>query len=229
VGSVTRRYKKRTAPPPARRPKSRQAPAVVAHPTKATFRRGDDYRDLIAQIDGRRVPLGELATQAPGLRYSIRHDIDVTLPHALAFARLEAELGIRASYFLLHTAPYFADGSLHRSVKELLSLGHEVGLHHHTAVSVTQRKSARGVLAAALERLRSVAPAVGTAAHGERACYRLGLRNYQVWEEFDPARYESGKRQWPAPRVALSDLGLEYEAYFLAHDHYLSDSGAARK
>lgn len=60
-----------------------------------------------------------------------RHDLDFSVHRALALARIEAEAGARATYFLnLHSAYYNAlEEEVASCVREILALGHELGLH----------------------------------------------------------------------------------------------------
>jgi hypothetical protein len=62
----------------------------------------------------------------------LRHDIDYTIADAVRMARIEADLGVRATYFLL-----FSSGTYNLLAPEnitaprtLRELGHEVGLHY---------------------------------------------------------------------------------------------------
>src|SRR5437870_3990018 len=67
-----------------------------------TYRRYDDW---LARLAGRNVvPLREL-TAAPTPALGLRHDVDSRLESALELGRLEHARGIRATYFVLHTAP----------------------------------------------------------------------------------------------------------------------------
>ena len=60
-----------------------------------------------------------------------RHDIDLSVHRARALARIEAEEGIRATYFLnLHSAFYNAlETDVASRVREIVALGHDLGLH----------------------------------------------------------------------------------------------------
>lgn len=61
----------------------------------------------------------------------LRHDIDVSLAHALSIAEVEAEIGVRASYFVLLRSPLynpFGPRDL-TIIHRLRALGHEIGLH----------------------------------------------------------------------------------------------------
>ncbi|MCS7479110.1 hypothetical protein ACFFQW_02980 [Umezawaea endophytica] len=61
----------------------------------------------------------------------LRHDVEVDLHAAVAMARVEAERGVRAHYFICAASPLVAGQErLSRTVAdELRSLGHVVGVH----------------------------------------------------------------------------------------------------
>ena len=66
-----------------------------------------------------------------GLVILLRHDVDLSLEAALLMAKLEKSLGIKATYFFLLYNNYYNPLSPNgrRIIKEIDSLGHEVGLH----------------------------------------------------------------------------------------------------
>lgn len=61
----------------------------------------------------------------------LRHDVDLSLEAALELARLEAELGVRATYFLMTRSVFYNLGSPagQQALSALRSLGHAVGHH----------------------------------------------------------------------------------------------------
>lgn len=61
----------------------------------------------------------------------LRHDVDVSLEHALAMARCEADLSLRSTYFVLLRSPLYnpMDGRSEAILREIQALGHAVGLH----------------------------------------------------------------------------------------------------
>ena len=66
----------------------------------------------------------------------IRHDVDGPLTKAAAMAKVEAEMGIRATYFVLANSPLYnllEEQSL-SLLQEITSLGHWLGLHVDLAV-----------------------------------------------------------------------------------------------
>lgn len=91
----------------------------------------EHYRELLqaAQEGGYRwASFG----QAPGPGDLIlRHDVDLSLDAALEMAELEAELGARATYFLMTQSVFYNLGSSEgrRVLNRLRELDHGVGLH----------------------------------------------------------------------------------------------------
>jgi len=62
----------------------------------------------------------------------LRHDIDADLEAALKMAQVEAELGVKATYFLMLRSPVYNLMSRHndRFARQIVALGHHVGLHY---------------------------------------------------------------------------------------------------
>ncbi len=61
----------------------------------------------------------------------LRHDIDSSLGQAMALARVERELGVSSTYFVLLTSDFYnpaSKGSVEK-LRSIQSMGHEVGLH----------------------------------------------------------------------------------------------------
>lgn len=69
----------------------------------------------------------------------LRHDIDIDIETAVKMAHVEHELGVSATYYILHTAPYFvrdldsAPFDFYPKARDMAlqiqNLGHEVGIH----------------------------------------------------------------------------------------------------
>jgi hypothetical protein len=61
----------------------------------------------------------------------LRHDVDLSLEAALALARLEHDLGARATYFLMTESVFYnlASHVGEHALERLRELGHAVGLH----------------------------------------------------------------------------------------------------
>jgi hypothetical protein len=187
------------------------------------FTYGEYARFLDRLGDREVVPMRELARGGGDL--ALRHDVDARLDSALELARLEHDRGLRATYFALHTAPYWDDADLVPRLARLQALGHEVGLHNDlVTLARVHGVDAGAYLGEQLERLRSGGiDVVGAAAHGSPWCHRLGFHNNYVfagWDEPVPG--------FPATEVPQklvpADFGLEYEAYHVPCDVYFSDS-----
>jgi len=87
------------------------------------------YRELLESAGGYTWATFEHEPRAGDL--FLRHDVDLSLDAALAMARIEGELGARATYFLM-TESRFYNLSSHAgrdAIAELRELGHAVGLH----------------------------------------------------------------------------------------------------
>lgn len=203
----------------------------------ATHVSGTEFREFIERLRSvaKVVPLRELQSSHDGLVFALRHDMcghtewRCALSKSLDIARIEAEMGVAATYFVIpemlrHSATY-AD-----VVRSIAALGHEVG-YHCNAVSQWVRKgeSPQHWIGEDLADLRDVSgsPVLGAASHGEPICYEPGRMhvNYQCWSEWDRSR-NAGHQDLDVPRAPLAEFGLGYEAYLsLRHTHYLSDSG----
>lgn len=61
----------------------------------------------------------------------LRHDIDYCIEYALPLAELEQERGVASSYFILMQSEFYnpLTPTSRHSLRRLLDLGHEVGLH----------------------------------------------------------------------------------------------------
>jgi hypothetical protein len=98
----------------------------------------DAYRTLLTHFGQTHsfVTFSEYATAHPQKLILLRHDIDYSLQHALTMAQLEAGLGIRATYFVLFSSPFYNVLAAENMdiPRQIAQLGHEVGLHYDVAV-----------------------------------------------------------------------------------------------
>jgi hypothetical protein len=183
-----------------------------------------EYARFLDRLGAREVvPLREFARGRGDL--ALRHDVDSRLDAALEIARLEHERGLEATYFVLHTAPYWNDDDLLPRLRSLQELGHEVGFHNDlVTLERVYGGDAQAALGEALARLRGAGiDVVGAAAHGSPWCRRLGFHNNYVfagWDEAVPGFPATEVRQKLDPAA----FGLEYEAYHVPRDAYFSDS-----
>ena len=149
---------------------------------------------------GATVPVSTMAGD-PGSAdlVALRHDVDYDIDIALEMASVEHNLGKRATYYVLHTAPYWDDPKLVEKCLKLQDMGHEVGLHTNVISEWAAGKieSIEGRLAQLLGLLRKGGVTVtGMAAHGDRLCYETGFINYWCFSELrpdDPAADQDGR------------------------------------
>jgi hypothetical protein len=177
------------------------------------------------------VPLRELGGFDSGTRVlvGLRHDVDSRIDSALAFARLEHDRGLRSTYFVLHTAGYYARADLVPKLRALQDLGHEVGLHYDLVTAqVVEGADPRALLASELERLRSNGiDVVGVSAHGSYWAHRLGYKNDYFFRDLPSQEgFPNTDRVGDVvlAKGELAEFGLEYDASQLAELH--NPSGA---
>ena len=183
-----------------------------------------EYARFLDRLGDRRVvPMREFARGAGDL--ALRHDVDSRLASALELARLEHARGLRATYFVLHTAPYWRDADLLPKLRRLQELGHEVGLHNDlVTLQRFEGLDAGDYLRDQLARLRGGGiEIVGAAAHGSPWCHRLGFHNNYVFRGWDEPVPGFPSTEVPQ-KLEPAEFGLEYEAYHVTRDVYFSDS-----
>ena len=182
-----------------------------------------EYDRFLDRLAGREVvPLREFATGRGDT--ALRHDVDGRLESALELARREHDRGLRATYFVLHTAPYYGRPDLVDRLSELQTLGHEVGWHNDlVTLALVHGVDPEPYLRRELEGIRGGGiEVVGVSAHGSPWCHRLGFHNDYAFSDLPqpitgfPTRFE--------PIGTLADFGFDYDAYSLGEDAYFSDS-----
>ena len=148
----------------------------------------------------------------------LRHDVDARPENSLRFARLQAEAGIGGSYYF-RVVPQSYNPPI---IKEIASLGHEVGYHYETMDHVSSkfqvsssRLRSEDLIEAAyeefcsnLEMIRKIVPVETICMHGSP---RSKYDNKMIWDKYD---YKS--------------LGLIGEPYFdidFRKVGYLTDTG----
>jgi hypothetical protein len=93
-----------------------------------------------------------------------RHDLDFSLNRSLALAKIEQQEGLKATYFLNPHSEFYnlAELSQFLIIKEIVSLGHDLGLHYdatfHTVTSKTDLNCLVNKEAAFIEELFNVKP-----------------------------------------------------------------------
>jgi hypothetical protein len=64
----------------------------------------------------------------------LRHDVDTSPQYALQMARLERNMGVRSSYYVLMHSPFYNPAAPRHwdALREIIALGFEIGLHYET-------------------------------------------------------------------------------------------------
>jgi peptidoglycan/xylan/chitin deacetylase (PgdA/CDA1 family) len=126
----------------------------------------DSYRDLLATAKLSYV-FASYSAIPWGERFVLwRHDCDYSLNRAHALACVEAEEGVRATYFLNPHCEFYNlfEKSQYRLVREIIEMGHEIGLHFDAAFHDVSDEVALGQLVASeaelLDGLYGVKPSV---------------------------------------------------------------------
>lgn len=75
----------------------------------------------------------------------LRHDVDISLNHALKLAKMESDEDIQSTFFILLHSPFY--NALTKKnvgiISKISSLGHEIGLHYDTDFLSKSLKTAR--------------------------------------------------------------------------------------
>jgi hypothetical protein len=171
----------------------------------------DHYRELLRralELGYRFATFAEHEAHAAAPRlFLLRHDLDFSVELAVHFARLEAALGIQATYFVRVHARHYNPFALptYRQLREIEALGHEIGLHYEPGFA----EAAEEEPAAMVRREKAVAEA---------------LLGHPI---VSAAAHLPGKSGRPVTAENLAAFGLRYEAYtprFLTGFKYLSES-----
>ncbi|WP_255198808.1 hypothetical protein [Halorarius litoreus] len=122
------------------------------------------------------------AEELPPAFIVLRHDVDRKPANALDFARIEAERGIASTYYV-RTVPTVFDPDL---VREIESLGHEIGYHYEDMDRADGDVEAAHVsFARHLARLREVATVDTVCMHGNPLTPHDNRDMWRDDDEFD--------------------------------------------
>jgi len=93
----------------------------------------DHYREILNLFKKRGYKFS-FFSESPNLkmkRVYLRHDVDFSLEKALKMAQIENENNVHSTYFIRLSAPFYNIFSpdCSKIIKEIFSLGHQVGLH----------------------------------------------------------------------------------------------------
>jgi hypothetical protein len=201
----------------------------------------DQYRTLLLELSKEKfliLPLNEMRKTVDDSKVVVgfRHDIDLNPFKALEMAKIERELGIRATYFVLPTSDYYGfiyrrgvirNDGLDSLIREIYDTGAEIGIHNDLLTVMIEYGSDPFIF-----NLKDLAfykslniPIYGTSSHGSPIAKRT-VPNYQIFSDFakkDTVSYNGVV--FPLGKRSLKEYGFEYEAYFLNFNLYYSESG----
>lgn len=172
-------------------------PVVANRPGAIRVQSLEAYTQLLRALQEQGWDFGtalDLTGEAPAApTIHLRHDVDGDLRSAIAMSQIESELGIKSTYYFLHTAPYYGMPGTNNSTflrhfsmadiyREFEEIGHEVGLHND-ALQVAQNWGIDGsqALTVEIEWLRSAGLSIaGTVAHNSVGTY--GAANFAIFK-----------------------------------------------
>jgi hypothetical protein len=142
----------------------------------------------------------------------LRHDVDALPENSLEFAKIQSGMGIFGTYYF-RAVPQSWNEDI---IREIASLGHEVGYHYENMDTVSSKfKVSEKLLdlayenfCANLEKLRKLVPVSTICMHGSP---RSKYDNKAIWEKYD-----------------YKNLGITGEPYFdvdFDKTFYLTDTG----
>lgn len=110
--------------------------------------------DDLSEAGYRTAPVSRMRDAGAGPVAYLRHDIDIHVPGVERVARVEAERGHRATFYVLltqHYNPFYPPNAA--VLREIVALGHEVGLHYDLTTYPEDPEAARARLDEEVERL----------------------------------------------------------------------------
>jgi len=137
----------------------------------------------------------------------LRHDVDRKPGNALKVAGLEADLGLRATYYFRYSRSLFK----HDVIQKIAGMGHEIGYHYETLdKSKGDYDKAIGMFRDELSEFRKIARVETICMHGNPL---TKWDNRDLWKRYDFREF------------AL--VGEAYLSFDASKTTYLSDTGRA--
>ena len=179
------------------------------------------------------VPLSE-GLEAGEKSLILRHDVDYSIEKALRMAEIEAELGLRSTYFVLLSGLFYnvMAPKGRRALRRIAQLGHEIGLHFDTSAYPEDSAGARANFAAERDLLAAAAgvPVRSASQHNPSDKDPLDLNGLVDLDAYAPqlmARYRyvsDSCMRWRA-ETPLDLLETGVDVYFLTHPIWWTTPG----
>lgn len=185
-----------------------------------------DVTQLLSVVAKRNITFKQALKGSKGV--IMRHDVDADIDKSVAMARLEHQIGVKATYFILNTAKYW-NHSMWEKLEEIEAMGHEIAWHNNVItqwISGNKTKTVHELITEVLtEFMEHDFDVVGSASHGDRLCYQYNYVNNQVFKQFEKSGLNGKNNLLMYDQVDMHSYGLEYEAYLVPRDVYVSESG----
>lgn len=116
--------------------------------------------------------------------FIVRHDVDGNVGNALAMARIDAQHGIRATYYF-RVKPLLFSVDI---IRQIHALGHEIG-YHYEVMSDTKGDldRARLLFETNLNKVRTIAPVKTVCMHGRSLS---PFNNLDFWHEYNLEEFD---------------------------------------
>jgi len=128
---------------------------------------------------------GYLNAKKEGLKYAIiRHDVDKRPKNALEIAKIEADLGIKSTFYFRTTKEVFKK----KVIAKISELGHEIGYHYEVlAKSKGNKMDALELFKTDLDKLRKICKISTICMHGSPMS---SWRDADLWIDYDFTDYK---------------------------------------
>lgn len=124
-----------------------------------------------------------VAKSLPHSLVLLRHDVDRKPENSLCMAKLEAALGIKATYYFRTISKTFKP----EIIKEIVDIGHEIGYHYENITTCKgNMEAAIDDFQRNLEKLRKIAPVSNICMHGSP---RSKWDSRDLWKKYDYRDY----------------------------------------
>ena len=148
--------------------------------------------------------------------FRLRHDVDLRPEFSLRIAKVEASMGLQATYYF-RTVPESYDED---TIKEIVSLGHRAGYHYECMTTCNgDIEAAYEDFCQNLEKLRKLVPVTTACAHGSP---RSPWNSQSLWAASRLQDYETSRLR------DIHALGIEFEPMLdtdFSKTLYLTDTG----
>ena len=186
----------------------------------------------------------EKTTSTDKVILSLRHDVDDNIKSAVKFAYLENKYGIKSTYFILHTAPYYGvtifsyfkrnDDVLY-FIRKIQEFGHDIGWHNDlVTLQIMYGLDPKDFLKTELGWLRENGISIaGTTSHGSHYCDVYHYLNSYFWKEvigrhdgnfYNTDSITKGYTTFQIEKDSLKNYNFEYEGLLIHSDYFFADS-----